>query len=286
MCGVFVRRCWLPSDAAGRNAGDNARKNASGNARARRWSLQAAPVVTPRRAAVTPRRAAVTPRYPAPALFLISLAPVSVSRAGLSPQVARYVGQAGGRAGRWNMDGSSLREGNPFVFGADVRRYDTVKQGVYGYPLVLARMRRKSPECAQGPSARRLVTVGGMNPATQNAPRRTRRALAPPRWAPRARTCPAVAKPAQGCPRRTVALTVQGRTRDNAARAVRHDGGPRSWGRAVVDGTRSASPLRAPGVRAARLHALAASGLSLHGVMRPGDRCAASHREQSGEFQP
>lgn len=85
---------------------------------------------------------------------------------------------------------------------------------------------------------------------------------------------------------RPAALTVRAGTRDNAPRAVRHDGGPRHAGWSVVDGTRSASSLRAPGVRAARLQALAASGLSRHGAVRPGDRGAASHLEQSGECQP
>jgi len=267
MWGAFVRRCWLPSDDAGRNAGDNARKNArknasenasenaSGSARARRWSLQAAPVVTPRRVAVTPtvtpRRAAVTPTvtpgYPASALCLISLEPAPVSRKGLSPRVARSIGQAGRRAGRWNMDGNGSREGTPSTFGAYVRRCFTVKQGVCGYPLVLARIRRRSPEYAQCPSARHLGTVGGMSHATQNAPQQTRRAPALPRWEARACTCPAVAKPAQECPTRTVALTVRGGTRDNAARAVRHEACPRYVGRADVDSTRSAAfPLRPP----------------------------------------
>jgi hypothetical protein len=65
VCGAFVRFGWLASENAGRagdnagknagrtgdNAGENAGRNTSGNARARRWSLQAAPVVTPGRAA-------------------------------------------------------------------------------------------------------------------------------------------------------------------------------------------------------------------------------------------
>jgi hypothetical protein len=143
-----------------------------------------------------------------------------------------------------------------------------------------------TPKHAYCPPAPGLGTVGAMVHAIQNAPRRTRRAPALPKWAARARTCPAVAKPAQECPTRPVALTVRGGPRDNAIRAVRHDGGPRSWGRAVVNGTRSASSLRAPGVRAARLQALAGSGLSRHGASRSGDRRAASHRQQSGEFQP
>jgi hypothetical protein len=279
MCGAFVRGCWLPSDDAGRNAGDNASENASGNVRARRWSLQAAPVVTP-------RRAAVTPDYPASALCLISLEPAPVSRKGTSPRVARSRGQAGRRAGGWNMDGSGSRDGTPSTFGAYVRRCFTVKQGVCGYPLVLARIRRKSPKYAQCPSARHLGTLGGMSHATENAPHQTRRAPALPRWGARARPCPAVANPVQGCRTRPVALTVQAGTRDNAPRAVRHDGCPRYAGRSVVDGTRSASSLRAPGVRAARLQALAASGLSRHGAVRPGDRRAASHLEQSRECQP
>jgi hypothetical protein len=144
-----------------------------------------------------------------------------------------------------------------------------------------------TPKHAYCPPAPGLGTVGAMVHSTQNAPRRTRRAPALPRWAPRARTCPAVAKPAQECPTRPVASAVQLGTRDNAARAVRRDGGPRYTGRAVVNGTRSASSLRAPGVRAARLQGfITASGLSRHGVMRPGDRRAALHLQQSGEFQP
>jgi hypothetical protein len=285
-CGAFMRRCWLPGDTAGRTA--------SRHARARRWSLQAAPVVTPRRAAVTPtvtpRRAAVTPTvtpgYPAPALCLISRAPAPVSRKGISRWAGCRVRRAGGRAGRWNMDGNGSREGTPSRFGAYVRRCFTVKQGVCGYPLVLARIRRKLPEYAQCPGARHLGTVGGMSHATQNAPQRTRRAPALPRWEARARTCPEVANAGPKCPTRPVTLTVRGGARDNAARAVRHDGGPRSWGRAVVNGTRSAALLRAPGVRAARLQGFTASGLSRHGVTRTGDRRAASHLEQSGEVQP
>ena len=144
-------------------------------------------------------------------------------------------------------------------------------------PHVLLRLGRPLPL---------LVSDGHGDQLPQNAPRRTHRAPALPGRGARARTCPAVAKPAQECPARTVALTVRGATGDNAARAVRHDGGPRSWGRAVVNGTRSASSLRAPGVRAARLQALAGFGLSRHGVSRPGDRRAASHLEQSGECQP
>jgi hypothetical protein len=83
--------------------------------------------------------------------------------------------------------------------------------------------------------------------ATQNAREETRRAPTLARSNARARTCPEVASSAQECPTRPVALTVQGRTRDNAARAVRADGGPRYVGRLDVDRTRSAAlPLRPP----------------------------------------
>jgi hypothetical protein len=108
-------------------------------------------------------------------------------------------------------------------------------------------IRRNSPDLAQCPGAALLGTVGAMSHATQNAPHRMRRAPALPRWNAHARTCPAVAKPAQGCPARPDALSVLGRMRDNLAHAVRHDGGPPYARRLDVDSTRSAAlPLRPP----------------------------------------
>jgi hypothetical protein len=229
--------------------GGDTGKNAGSHSRRSLWSLQAAPVVTPGRPVHSGAWAASR------------LCWLSTERA-------------------------SVNAGTP-ARGATshARACSTVKRGACRDLPGFVGIRLNSPEFAQCPSARRLGTVGAMSHATQNARHRTRRAPALPRWEARA-TCPAVAKPAQECPTRTVALTVHGGTRDNAARAVRHDGGPQSWGRAVVNGTRSASPLRAPGVRAARLQGFTASGLSRHGVVRPGDRRAASHLEQSGEFQP
>jgi hypothetical protein len=134
------------------------------------------------------------------------------------------------------------------------------------------------PNYAGIPTAPRLGTLGGMIHATQTARQRRQHALTHSLAGERARTCPELANAAQLCPTRPVALTVRDAMRDNAARAVSHNGGPRSWGRAVVDGSRSATLLRAPGVRA--------GGLSRHGGACPGDRRAASHLQQSGELQP
>jgi hypothetical protein len=280
MCGAFVRRWWLPGDNAGSNAGDNARRNA----RARRWSLQAAPVVTPGRAA----------RSGAFAVSLLlclcaGLASLNAARCpGLLHVPERPLSDAGALHGlitsAVTMPEVLARSTAPRLSG--VRACSSVKRGDCRDLPGSAWIRLNTPDLAQCPSASCLGTVGAMVHAAQNAPRRTRRAPALPRWGARARTCPAVAKPAQECLTRPVALTVHGGMRDNAPRAVRHDGGPRYMGRAVVNGTRSASSLRAPGVRAARLQGFTASGLSRHGVMRPGDRRAASHLQQSGELQP
>jgi hypothetical protein len=349
MCGAFVRRCWLPRDNAGKNAGDNAgnaSENASENAWAPRWSLQAAPVVTPGRA-VPSGASVVSPLH----CLCAGLASVDAAHCpGLLHAPERRLSDAGALHGSSShaltVPPSLARSTAPRLSGG--RACSTSKRGDCRDLPGFVGIRLNSPELAQCPSAPGLGTLGGMihatpatrqrtcraptlptwkgraylstavhrclprscqtgpitpnyaycpsapllgtvgamSHATQNAPHRTQRAPALPRWAARALTCPAVAKPAQECPTRPVALTVRGGTRDNAARAVRHDGGPRSWGRAIVNGTRSASPLRAPGVRAVRLQALVASGLSRHGVMRPGDGRAASHLEQSGECQP
>jgi len=253
LCGVFVRLCLLTGGDTGKNAGSHSRR--------RLWSLQAAPVVTPGRSVHAGAWAASW------------LCWLNTDRAGV----------AAGTPARGATSRACACSTAPRLSGA--RACSSVKRGDCRHLSGSVWIRLNSPDLAQCPDARRLGTVGGMSHATQNAPRRMRRAPALTGREARA-TCPAVAKPAQQCPTRPVALTVGAGTRDNAAGAVRHDGGPRSWGRAVVNGTRSASSLRAPGVRAARLQALAGSGLSRHGVARPGDRRAASHLEQSGECQP
>jgi hypothetical protein len=344
MCGAVMRR-WLAGDNTGRNAGNTGR-NASDNASARRWSLQATPVVTPGGAARSGAYS-VSPLH----FLYAGLASVDAARsAGLLHVPDRRLSDAGAlhcSNSHASTAPGSLTHSNVLRLSG-VRACSSVKRGDCRHLSGSVGIRRKSPDLAQCPDARCLGTVGGMSHATQNAPQRTRwapalptwtrraylsnavhcygpcpcemgrnksnhaqcpsapllgtvgsmihatqnaphrtrRAPALPRWEARARTCPAVAKPAQECPARTVALTVRGGTRDNAARAMRHDGGPRSWGRPVVNGTRSASSLRAPGVRAARFQDFTASGLSRHGVVRPGDSRAASHLQQSGEFQP
>jgi hypothetical protein len=352
MCGAFMRRWWLPGDNAGKsgdNAGKNAAKsgfNAGKNARARRWSLQAAPVVTPGRAvrsgafavslllclcaglasANAARRLGllhaperplsdagalqglITSAATTPAVLAHSTAPrlsgvracSSVKRGDCRdlpgsawirldpPDLAQCprapgLGTVGGMMHATRTTRQRTRRAPTLPTWKEHAYLSTAIRRCLPRPCQSGPMTPKHAYCPPSPG---LGTVGAMVHATQNAPRRTRRAPALTRWAARARTCPAVAKPAQECPTRPVALTVHGGTRDNAARAVRHDGGPGRWGRAVVSGTRSASSLRAPGVRAARLQALAGSGLSRHGVARPGDKRAASHLEQSGECQP
>jgi hypothetical protein len=253
VCGAFVRLCWLAGGDTGKNAGSHSRP--------RLWSLQAAPVVTPGRSVHAGAWAA----------------------SGLSCLRTERASVNAGTPARGATSRACACSTAPRLSGA--RASSSVKRGDCRHLPGSAWIRRNSPDLAQCPGAALLGTVGGMSHATKNAPHRTR-------WAPAlpgreaCATCPAVAKSAQQCPTRPVALTVHGGTRDNAARAVRHDGGPRSWGRAVVNGTRSASSLRAPGVRAARPQALAGFGLSRHGIAHPGDRRAASHLEQSGECQP
>lgn len=343
MCGAVVRRWWLPGDNAGSNAGDNASENASGNARARRWALQAAPVVTPGRAARSgafavslllclclglaslnaarcpgllhaPERplsdagalhGLITSAATLPAVLACSTAPrLSGVRAGSSVKRGSCRDLPGSAWIRVNTPDLAQCPSAPRLgtVGGMMHATRTTRQRAPSLPTWKGRAflstaaRRWLPRCCQTcpitpnhaycPPGPDLGTVGAMVHATQTAPRRKRRAPALPRWAARARTCPAVAKPAQECPTWPVALTVHGGTRDNAPRAVRHDGSPQHMGRAVVNGTRSASSLRAPGVRAARLQGFTASGLSRHGVARPGDRRAAPHRQQSGEFQP
>jgi hypothetical protein len=255
MCGAFMRRCWLPgdnagksSDNAGKNAaksGFNAGKNASRNARARRWSLQAEPVVTSGRAA-------------RPGAFAVSLllclcaglASVSAARCpGLLHVPERYLSDAG--ALHWlsthaaTMPAALTCSTVPRSSGA--RACSSAKRGDCRDLPGSAWIRLNSPELAQCPSAAYLGTVGGMIHATPDTRQRTRRALTLHIWKERARTCPNLPNAAQRCPARTVALPVLGRVRDNLSRAVRHDGCPRYAGRLDVDSTLSAAfPLRPP----------------------------------------
>jgi hypothetical protein len=293
MCGAVVRRCWLAVRNAGnavrnagnagsntrcntgRNAGDNAR-NASDNARARRWGLQAAPVVTPGGAARS-----LAP----PASWLCCLGAGLVSEeaarcaGGLHPR-ARPVSDVGAHHGS-SSHASTVPASLACFTAPPVRRIrpcwpaELCMRSYLPCSCQIGTSRYNYGECATAPS---LGTLGGMIHATQTARQRTRRAPTPPRTDARVRTCPGLANAAQRCPTRTVSLTVRATTRDNAVRAVSHNGGPRSWGRAVVDGSRSATLLHAPGVRA--------GGPSRHGGARLGDRCAPSNLQQSGELQP
>jgi len=288
-CGAFVRRGWLAGDNAGRtgdnagrnagrtgdnagdnarrntgrtgdNAGDNARRNTSGNARARRWSLQAAPVVPPGRAARSGALAVSlllclcagqASGHAARRPGLINAPERRLSDAGALHGASTHAATMPAARARFTVPRAPLfhapscttpRRGTPRALARSaVKRGD--RRGLPGF----VRIRLHSPQYAQCPSARRLGTVGAMTHATQNARERTRRAPMLARSNARARTCPEVASSAQRCPTRPVALTVQGRTRDNAARAVRHDGGPRYAGRLDVDSPRSAAlPLRPP----------------------------------------
>jgi hypothetical protein len=253
MCGAFVRRCWLPSDNAGRNASGNT----SGNARACWWSLQTAPVVTPGRAARS--------RALAVSLLLCLCAGMASVNAALCPGLInapeRHLSDAGALHGASThaatMPAALARFTVPRVpllhapSWTPPRRAtpralarSAVKRGDRGDLPGFVGIRLRLPEYAQCPSARRLGTVGAMSHATQNARERTRRAPTLPRSNARARTCPEVANSAQECPTRTVALTVQGGTRDNAARAVRHDGCPRYAGPSRLTAWRHTSWLR------------------------------------------
>jgi hypothetical protein len=254
MCGAFMRRCWLPGDNAGKsgdNAGKNAAKsgfnagkNASRNARARRWSLQAAPVVTPGRAARS-------------GAFAVSLllclcaglaSATAARRPGLITAPERPLSDASPLHGLITSAATipAVLARSTALCLSGVRACSSVKRGDCRDLPGSAWICRNSPDLAQCPRAPVLGTVGGMSHATQNAPQRTQRAPALPGREARA-TCTAVAKPAQECPTRTVALLVLGRMRDNLSCAVRHDGGPRYVGRLDVDSTRSAAfPLRPP----------------------------------------
>jgi len=206
------------------------------------------PSVTPRRAVVTPRRASdtssVTPRRPPPNLApLPAIAPAPL--VGISRRAGCRVRRAGGRAGRWNMNGNGSRQGNPAALGACVRRCPTAKRGDCRHSRGSVWIRRNPPEYAQCPSASHLGTLGAMNHATQNT-RQARWSPTPPTWRGRAFTCPSLPNPGQRSPAQPSALPVLGRMRDNLSHAVEHDGSPRYAGRLDVDSTRSVAFLLPP----------------------------------------
>jgi hypothetical protein len=160
------------------------------------------------------------------------------------------------------MDGSGSREGNPSAFGAYVRRYASVKQGVCWYLPVFAWIRRRLPEYAQCPNAPRLGTLGGMIHDTRNT-RQARGARTHPTSKERARSCPSLLPTGQPCPARSPALPVLGRMRAAVTRAMRHNGCPRYAARPDVDSTHSAA-----------------------GLLRPLDALGAPQRFEQHEAQP
>jgi hypothetical protein len=254
--GAFVRRL-LVGGTAGKSAGENA----SRLSRRRRWSLQAAPVVTLGRvfrAGVS----AVSWRYGLGA----ALPRVDAARcSGGLDAPGRHLSDAGTLHGLSSSrpatmaapfglstaprlpptPAPSCAAPRPVAPCSSVR--STVKPGDRRSLPGFACIRLKLPKHAQCPSAPLLGTLGGMSHATPTTRQRTRRAPTLPTWKRCARTCPTLPSPVQPCPARPVALPVLGRMRDNLAHAVRHNGCPRYAGRAIVDSTRSAAfPLRPP----------------------------------------
>jgi hypothetical protein len=286
MYGAVVRR-WLAGSNGGKNAsntgdntGSNARKasgNAKSNTRARRSLLPAEPLEVPDSEA--------RPRAPA-----------------VSRRRCLRAGQASMEPARW---AGGLHAPEPRT--SDAGALNGPRRHAVKVPASLARstVPRTAPRfrvcssaklctrphpswcCQPGTNrynygglttAPRWGTLGGMSHATPAARQRTHGAPPLPTGKGRARTCPNLPSGAQRCPARPVTLPVVGRLRDNLSRAVRHDGGPGYAGRLDVASTRSATLLRAPGVRAA--------GPSRHGGARAGDRRAPSNPQQSGELQP
>jgi len=241
MCGAVVRCCWLPSNA-GRNAGDNAR-NASENARVRRWSLQAAPVVAPGRTARS--GASTTSRLRCQGTRLAS---ADAARcAGELDATERHVSDAGTRyppsSHALTMTAAVERSTASRLPG--VRACSTAKHGDCRDLLGFAWIRRRLPEYAQCPNVPRLGTLGTMTHATQNA-QQARRAPTLPNWKRRAQTCPTLSNAGQLCPARPVALPRLRWMRDSLSRAAMHNNSPRYVWRAVVDSPRSAACLLRP----------------------------------------
>jgi hypothetical protein len=291
MCGAVVRR-WLSGsnggknasntgDNTGRNTGSNARKasgNARSNTRARRSLLPAEPQEVPSGAARPRALSGSRLRY-----LRVGLASVKPARCagGLHTTPERPTSDAGALCGPPGHASTV-----PALLACSAVPRAAPRFRVCS-PAALCIRLDPSWCCQTGttrynyagiPSATNSGTLGGMSHATSAARQRTHRAPTLPTGKGRARTCPNLPSPAQRCPARPVALPVRGRMRDNLSRAVRHDGCPRYSGRLDVASTRSATLLRAPGVRAA--------GPSRHGGERAGDRRAASHLQQSGELKP
>ena len=290
MCGAVVRR-WLAGsnggknasntgDNTGRNTGSNARKasgNARSNTRARRSLLPAEPLEVPD-GAVRPRAPSVS-RLRHLRAELASVKPARCAGGLRSPEPPTSEARAlNGPSGHASTVPASLARSTAPRAAPRVRPCSPARLCIRLDPSWLCQKSPNKANYANCPTAPDLGTLGGMSYATPAARQRTHRAPTLPTWKGRARTCPNLPSDAQRCPARPVALPVIGSLRDNLSRAVRQDGCPRYVGRLDVASTRSATLLRAPGVRAA--------GPSRHGGARAGDRRAASHLQQSGELQP
>jgi len=290
MCGAVVRR-WLAGsnggknasntgDNTGRNTGSNARKasgNARSNTRARRSLLPAEPLEVPGGAARP--RALSGSRLPYLRVGLASVKPARCAGGHTTPE--RPTSDAGALCaprGHASTVPASLACSTTLRAAPRVRPCSPARLCIRPDPSWWCQKSTNKTNYAYCPTAPGLGTLGGMSYATPAARQRTHRAPTLPTGKGRARTCPNLPSPAQRCPARPVALPVLGRMRDNLSRAVRHDGCPRYRGRLDVASTRSATLLRAPGVRTA--------GTSRHGGARAGDRRAASHLQQSGELKP
>jgi hypothetical protein len=288
MCGAVVRR-WLAGsnggqtasntgDNTGRNTGSNARKasgDATSNTRARRSLLLAEPLEFPERAA----RAPSVSRLRCLRGGRASVKPARCAGGLRSPEPPTPdAGALNGPSSHASTVPVMLACSTAPRAAPRVRPCSSAKLRIRLDPSWWCQKSTNKSNYAYCPTAPGLGTLGGMSHATPAARQRTHRAPTLPTGKGRARTCPNLPSDAQRCPARPVALPVVGRLRDNLSRAVRHDGCPRYAGRLDVASTRSATLLRAPGVRAA--------GTLRHGGARAGDRRAPSNLQQSGELQP
>ncbi len=290
MCGAVVRR-WLAGsnggknasntgDNTGRNTGSNARKasgNARSNTRARGSLLPAEPVEVPDSTA--PPRAPAVARLRCLRAGRASMEPARWAGGLRAPEPpTSHAGALNGPNSHASTVPASLGSCTGPRAAPRVRPWSPAALCIRLDPSWCCQMGTNGLNYAGIPSAASSGTLGGMSYATPAARQCTHRAPTLPTGKGRARTCPNLPSDAQRCPARPVALLVVGRLRDNLSRAVRHDGCPRYAGRLDVASTRSATLLRAPGVRAA--------GTSRHGGARAGDRRAPSHLQQSGELHP
>jgi hypothetical protein len=287
MCGAVVRR-WLAGsnggknasntgDNTGRNIGSNAGKasgNARSNTRARRSLLPAEPLEVPDGTA-RPRAPSVSRLR----CLRVALASVKPARCACGLHTPEPPTSDAGALNGPSSHASTVPAALACSSATRVRPCSPAGLCIRLDPSWFVQMGPNRSNYAGIPTAQRSGTLGGMSHATPAAARqRTHRAPTLPTGKGRARTCPNLPSDAQRCPARPVALPVVGRLRDNLSRAVRHDGCPRYAGRLDVASTRSATLLRAPGVRAA--------GPSRHGGARAGDRRAPSNLQQSGDLQP